>query len=130
VVLLFLLWSPTAVAATKVIWHTDKPDEISKLNDDLRQAIASATLNKKQRNELEKSNLALQRAVDGHNEGRSFDKDAVVKAYKQIETMNKADVFSAQDKKTIQKDLGKLKDQVYQQPPPRRRRYPYGYPVW
>lgn len=126
----WLALSVAAPAATRVVWRTDKPDDIAKLNDDLRQALQGATLNKKQRSELEKSNLALQRAVDATTDGKSFDRQAVIKAYKNIETMNKADVFSANDKKTIQRDLGRLKDQVYQQPPPRRRRNPYGFPFY
>ena len=45
--------------------------------------------------------------------------------------MNKADVFSADDKKIIQKDLGKLKEQVVQprRPPPGGgATIPYGMP--
>lgn len=89
----FLLLSVAAVAAPKTIWRTDKPDAISKLNDDLKQAMAGATLNAKQRKELTKSQQALQQAVDAHNNGTSFNTQAVQKAYKTIETMNKADVF-------------------------------------
>ena len=125
----WLALSVAAPAATRIVWRTDKPDDIARLNDDLRQAMQGATLNAKQRKQLENSNLALQRAVDAHTEGKSFDTQAVVKACKNIETMNKADVFSANDKKTIQRDLGRLKDQIYQQPV-RRRRNPYGFPLW
>ena len=103
----WLALSVAAPAATRIVWRTDKPDDIARLNDDLRQAMQGATLNAKQRKQLENSNLALQRAVDAHTEGKSFDTQAVVKACKNIETMNKADVFSANDKKTIQRDLGR-----------------------
>jgi hypothetical protein len=125
---LFLL--SVAAAAPKTIWRTDNPDAISKLNDDLKQALSAATLNNKQRKELRASQQALQGAVDAHNNKTSFNSQAVLKAYKTIERMNKADVFTAQDKKLIDKDLGRLKEQVLV--PPRRRTKrgydPYGFP--
>jgi hypothetical protein len=108
-----------AMAPAKVIWRTDKPEAIARLNDDLKQALTGATLNNQQRRELAKSQGALQQAVDANANAASFNTAAVQNACKKIETMTKADVFSPPDKKAIDQDLAKLRKTV--NPPPRRR---------
>jgi hypothetical protein len=106
------------------------------LRDDVNGAMARATLEKKQRNTLEKDLTVLRHALENHQAKAKVDQNAVDKALKSIRQEFRGKAFTAADRDDILEDLDHLpikekavkqqRQRVPRNPYPRvPRRYPY-----
>jgi Spy/CpxP family protein refolding chaperone len=99
------------------------------LRDDVNGAMARATLEKKQRNTLEKDLNTLRRAIDDHLAKAKVDQNPVDKALRSIRQEFRSKAFTPAERDDILEDLDHLpvKEKPVKQPRARRNpmpRYP------
>lgn len=93
------------------------------LRDDVNGAMSRATLEKKQRNTLDKDLNTLRKALDAHQSKAKVDQEQVNKALRSIRQEFRSKSFTAVERDDILEDLDHLpvKEKQVKQRPPRQR---------